>query len=189
MKEIKSTDRVLELGCGYGRVLKRLARKAVRVDGIDISEASLAYAQTYLRGISNIHLHFMTARNIKFPAETFDVTMGIQNAISAMKIDPTLLLTQVLRVTKTGGKIILASYSEKLWEDRLQWFIQQSQEGLLGEIDFELTKNGVITCKDGFRATTFFKADFQNLINKESLNATIEEVDESSVVCVIVKTS
>jgi 2-polyprenyl-6-hydroxyphenyl methylase/3-demethylubiquinone-9 3-methyltransferase len=131
----------------------------------------------------------MTARNIKFPGETFDVVLGIQNAISAMKIDPQLLVTQAMRVTKTGGKVILASYSDKIWEDRLQWFIQQSREGLLGEIDRKKTKNGIIVCKDGFTATTFSKKNFQNLADTMNLNARIEEVNESSIVCVITKTS
>ncbi|MHA2155628.1 MAG: class I SAM-dependent methyltransferase, partial [Candidatus Hodarchaeales archaeon] len=157
LTHIHSTDTVLELGCGYGRVLKRIAEKAKTVVGIDISEASLEYATDYLNGMSNIQLHFMTARNIKFPPKTFDIVLGIQNAISAMKIDPTLLITQALGVTKPGGKIILASYSDNIWEERLQWFIQQSQEGLVGDIDFEKTTNGVITCKDGFTATTFSK--------------------------------
>ncbi|MHA2096199.1 MAG: class I SAM-dependent methyltransferase, partial [Candidatus Hodarchaeales archaeon] len=163
--------------------------KATLVEGIDIAEASLVYAKEYLKGIANIRLHFMTARNIKFPGETFDVVLGIQNAISAMKIDPQLLVTQAMRVTKTGGKVILASYSDKIWEDRLQWFIQQSREGLLGEIDRKKTKNGIIVCKDGFTATTFSKKNFQNLALTMNLNARIKEVNESSIVCVITKTS
>ena len=82
---------ILELGCGYGRVLKRLADKADKVIGIDIAEASLKYAEEYLIGKSNVELHFMTARSIKFDDGTFDAVVGIQNAISALKIEPKFL--------------------------------------------------------------------------------------------------
>jgi len=38
---IKPSDAVLELGCGYGRVIGRLLGKARKVVGIDTSKASL----------------------------------------------------------------------------------------------------------------------------------------------------
>ncbi len=184
-ERINPSDTILELGCGYGRVLKRLADKANRIIGIDIAETSLKYAEEYLDGKSNVELHFMTARSIKFADETFDVVVGIQNAVSALKIEPKLLLKESIRVTKNGGKIFLSSYSEKIWDERLSWFIQQSEEGLLGEIDYERTKNGNIVCKNGFKSSTFSESDFKQLVRELKLDAIIEEVDESSIFCVI----
>ncbi len=185
LSNIKTSDKVLELGSGYGRVLKRIANNAYQVVGIDIAEASLKYARKYLSEYPNIELHYMTARELKFDDESFDVVLGIQNAVSAMKIDPIHLIREALRVVKDNGKIILSSYSENIWKERLDWFIQQSKEGLLGEIDFEKTGNGVITCKDGFRATTYTIDDFTTLMKKMNLKATISEVDQSSIFCVI----
>ena len=184
-KQLRPSDVVLELGCGYGRVLKRLADKVKTIVGIDIAEASLKYAQEYLTEKSNVELHFMTARSMKFENQTFDAVVGIQNAISALKIEPKLLLEESIRVTKNGGKIILSSYSEKIWEERLSWFNKQSEEGLLGEIDYEKTKNGTIVCKNGFKASTFSESGFNKLVTELKLDATIEEVDESSIFCVI----
>ena len=74
-----------------------------------------------------------------------------------------------------------------VWEERLNWFIQQSHENLLGEIDFENTGSGVIVCKDGFKATTYTVNDFSTLVKKMDLKATISEIDESSVFCIITK--
>ncbi len=186
---IQQDHTILELGCGYGRVLKRIARYSRRVVGIDIAEASLNYAQKYLEGIDNVELYRMTARNIQLKPNSFDVVLGIQNAISAMKIDPVTLITQALRVTKLGGRIILSSYSDKIWDARLEWFIAQSELGLLGEIDYDKTKDGIIECKDGFKATTFTVADFLQLTDDLRLNAHIEEVDDSSIFCIIVNTT
>lgn len=182
---IKKTDSVLELGCGYGRVLKRIAQKATNVVGIDIAEASLEYAKEYLGNMANIELHYMTARNLTFEQHRFNVVLGIQNAISALKIDPTHLIRESLRVTKKGGKLILSTYSEKIWNDRLDWFIQQSEQGLLGEIDMEKTGDGIIVCKDGFQASTFTIDKFEKLTKEMKLQATIEEIDQSSIFCVI----
>ena len=79
----------------------------------------------------------------------------------------------------------MSSYSEKIWDERLSWFIKQSEEGLLGEIDYERTKDGVIICQNGFKSSTFSGKDFTKLVRELKLDATIEEVDESSTFCVI----
>ena len=185
LDRIQPSDNVLELGCGYGRVLKRLAEKVQKVTGIDIAEASLKLAQEYLMDIGNVELHYMTARSLKFDNQTFDAVIGIQNSISALKIEPQLLLEESMRVTKNGGKVFLSSYSEKIWDERLSWFIKQSEEGLLGKIDYNNTKNGNIICDNGFRSSTFTEQDFKQLVRDMNLDAIIKEVDESSTFCVI----
>ena len=124
---------------------------------------------------------------MSFKNESFDVVVAIQNGISAFKVDPELLVRESLRITKPKGKLILSSYSEDFWDERLNWFIRQSEEKLLGEIDFKKTGNGKIVCKDGFIATTFTKSDFKILLEKMRLKGKITEVDKSSVFCVITK--
>ncbi|MFX0085174.1 MAG: class I SAM-dependent methyltransferase [Candidatus Hodarchaeota archaeon] len=189
LDNIEPTDVVLELGCGYGRVLAKLAEKSKVIYGIDTSKPSINLAKEFLENFSNIKLFQMNARSLLFEDDFFDVIVVIQNGISAFKIDPHDLIKESLRVTKEGGKILISSYSEKIWADRLEWFILQSKEGLLGEIDFEKTKNGKIVCIDGFEATTYSKGDFIELISELALNATIKEVDQSSIFCTIMKSS
>ncbi len=187
IEQIHCSDIVLELGCGYGRVLKELAKMAAKVVGIDTSSESLELAKEYLLSIRNVELHQMNANSMSFKDETFDVVLAIQNGISAFKVEPELLLKESLRVTKPNGKLVLSSYSDNFWDERLKWFIQQSEEELLGEIDYEKTGNGEIVCKDGFVATTLTKKDFKNLLGKMKLKGKITEIDKSSVFCVIIK--
>ena len=97
------------------------------------------------------------------------------------------MINESLRVTKSAGKLILSSYSENFWDERLKWFIRQSEEKLLGEIDFEKTGNGVIVCKDGFKATTLSIKEFQELLKGLNLEGRIQEIDNSSIFCVITK--
>jgi ubiquinone/menaquinone biosynthesis C-methylase UbiE len=187
IEQIHCSDKVLELGCGYGRVLKELAKMASKVTGIDTSSESLELAMEYLMNIRNVELHQMNAKSLSFENETFDVVIAIQNGISAFKVKPEILLKESLRVIKPNGKLVLSSYSDKFWDERLKWFIQQSEEKLLGEIDFKKTGDGKIVCKDGFVASTFTKEDFKKLLKKMKLKGTIIEIDKSSIFCVIIK--
>jgi len=185
VKHLQPSDVVLELGCGYGRVLKPLAHKTRLVYGIDTSQASLDFAREYLVDVKNVKLFKMNAKALTFPDQMFDAVIAIQNGISAFKVEPELLVKESLRVTKHNGRLFFSSYSDKIWKARLEWFVRQAKEGLLGEIDFEKTHPGLIVCKDGFQASTFSASDFQQLTEKLGLEAIIEEVDNSSIFCVI----
>jgi len=61
----------------------------------------------------------------------------------------------------------------------------QAEAGLIGEIDWDQTKNGIISCKDGFKAITFTLEDFESLMSQLDIEATIVEVDKSSIFCTI----
>lgn len=185
LTHIESTDDVLELGCGYGRILERLLHSARTVIGIDTSKNSLELAIDSFRTKQECQLSQMDAKSLGFHDSSFDKIICIQNGISAFKIKPRELVMESVRVTRDGGICLFSSYSDRFWEHRLEWFKVQSERGLLGEIDWEETKEGVIICKDGFKATTFRDDDFLTLTSSLGLRAEIVEVDNSSVFCEI----
>lgn len=184
---IKPTYTILELGCGYGRILVELAGSANTIYGIDKSQSNIDFGKKFTSNKSNINLYVMNAEKLELEDQMFDVVFAIQNGISAFNIDPIELIKESLRVTKVGGKVIFASYSGKIWKERLNWFLQQSNENLLGEIDLNKSKNGTIICKDGFKATTYNIDDFQKIKDKLNLDAFIREIDESSIFFIISK--
>jgi 2-polyprenyl-6-hydroxyphenyl methylase/3-demethylubiquinone-9 3-methyltransferase len=179
-------DNVLELGTGYGRILKELSHYAKSFVGIDISEDSIEFGKEYLKEMLNIRLDAKNAYELDF-VETFDVVLCLQNGLSALKGDPLDLVNISMRALRQGGKAYFSTYSEKFWQHRLAWFYEQSNKGLQGEIDSEKTKDGVIVCKDGFRATTFTKNDFAKLGKASGYQYEIQEVDESSLFLIIIK--
>jgi 2-polyprenyl-6-hydroxyphenyl methylase/3-demethylubiquinone-9 3-methyltransferase len=183
LSKITPSDVVLELGCGYGRIIPTLAERAHFVVGIDTSIESLKFGKSFLQYYSNCLLLQMTAVQLDFLSHSFDVVVCIQNGISAFHVNQHDLIKESIRVTKPGGRIYFSSYSEKFWKHRLQWFRLQAQEGLVGEIDEEQTKNGVIVCKDGFTATTVDKKSFLDLTSNLNVNTNIVEVDESTIFC------
>lgn len=187
LQKINNRDLVLELGCGYGRVLSSLAKKATSVFGIDTSFSSLLLGKELYNKISNCFFAQMNAVQLSFPNNIFDVVVCIQNGISAFHVNQKELILESLRVTKQNGIVLFSSYSEKFWNDRLQWFQLQSNARLLGEIDYEKTINGNIVCKDGFTATTFGIDQFKTLTSGiDNVTVNIEEVDDSSIFCEII---
>lgn len=176
---------ILELGCGYGRVLQPLADRARLVVGVDVSLSSLGMARTYLRDESNCRMVAMNASALAFPANQFDVVVCIQNGLSAFQLDPVLVAKEACRVARPGGRAVFSSYSDRFWPERLEWFQVQAEHGLIGEIDEEETADGVIVCRDGFRATTLRVEDFRSLATDLAVASQITEVDGSTIFCVI----
>jgi len=185
LQRIRSSDMVLELGCGYGRALKYICRHVLGAVGIDLSMSSLKMAVNELRPARNFCLCRMDAAALGFAENSFDTILCIQNGLSAIKADRMALVREAVRVTKPGGRMFLSSYSDKFWEARLEWFRKQVDVGLLGKIDEDQTGGGVIVCKDGFRATTVSPSQFKQLAAQMNVTAEITEVDESSIFCEI----
>ena len=184
-KLIRRSDTVLELGCGYGRVMEKLAGAAGMLLGIDTSWSSLQLGREFLSRFPNCRLLQMDAAALAFRDRMFDVVACIQNGISAFEVDQRALVAESIRVARPGGRVLFSSYSERFWKDRLEWFRLQSEHGLLGEIDPEATGDGVIVCKDGFKATTIGPDEFFSLTSGFDVHRRIEEVDESSIFCEI----
>jgi 2-polyprenyl-6-hydroxyphenyl methylase/3-demethylubiquinone-9 3-methyltransferase len=182
-ERVQATFSILELGCGYGRALKPLAPFAKTIVGIDTSPDSLQLASQYLADVPKSHLIAMDAVKMGFPTGRFDLVFCIQNGISAFHVDGRALIRAAIEVTKPGGKVLFSSYSDRFWEPRLDWFRIQSAQGLIGAIDEEATGDGVIVCKDGFRAETVSARDFSDLTKGLGRRVEITEVAESSLFC------
>ena len=198
---IRPGDAVLDLGCGYGRTLPELAARAGKVTAVDNAAASIALARKTIEGLGNVEVLEMDAAALQFDDGGFDVVLGLQNGISAFHRDPGTLLREALRVCRPntlggvpsggccpGGVALFSTYAEKFWPQRLKWFELQAGAGLLGEIDWQRTKNGFIACKDGFTASTVSLDGFRALATNLPAELTLTEVDGSSLFCILRKT-
>ncbi|MFV0517931.1 MAG: class I SAM-dependent methyltransferase [Aminipila sp.] len=184
-KNISKSHKVLELGAGYGRIVKELAPYCKSIVGIDTARESVDFGKTYLKGYHNASMVLMDVKDMEF-SNLFDCVLCLQNGLSAMHIDMEDIY-KILNFVDQGGTAYFSSYSEKFWEFRLKWFEEQSKKGLLGEIDYLQTKNGIIICKDGFKAVTHTPKEF-SLIGKEiGYPFEVLEVDESSLFLIIHK--
>ena len=187
LEKIGPGDLVLDLGCGYGRTIGQLAQKARDVIGIDVAHSSLVFGKEWLKSVSNCQFVEMNALRLGFGDGCFDVVACIQNGISAFQADERQLIRESVRVAKPGGIILFSSYAEKFWPQRLHWFELQASAGLLGEIDYDKSGDGVIVCRDGFKATTVSPDRFLSLTSGLKVETKIVEVDGSSLFCEITK--
>jgi FkbM family methyltransferase len=98
--------RILEIGCGVGRILKPLRERFAHVDGVDISPKMIEFAQNYLanaRGSGSVR-HNSGSDLSGFPDATYDLvfsTIVFQHIRSASVVRS--YFREALRVLKPGG--------------------------------------------------------------------------------------
>ncbi|WP_269478142.1 class I SAM-dependent methyltransferase [Hominibacterium faecale] len=184
-KNLRGDEAVLELAAGYGRIMKELAPHCKSIVGMDISEENVALSKEYLKDYPNASMVVMDVHAMDFD-QVFDVILCLQNGLSAMGAD-SAVIDKTLSLLAPGGSAYFSSYSAKFWEWRLKWFEEQAEKGLLGEIDYDKTKDGVIICKDGFRATTHSPEALDEIGKNSGLSYKVMEIDESSVFLIISK--
>ncbi len=95
---------VLEVGCGTGLVLSRIASFARTAQGVDISPGMLQKARD--RGLQVVE---GTATSLPFADQRFDVTCSFK--VLAHIPDVTCALAEMARVTKAGGFVIAEFYN------------------------------------------------------------------------------
>lgn len=97
---------VLDIGCGTGNYSLDLARKGLKVTGIDISPGMLARARAKAAK-ENLNVKFLLAdaRQLPFPDKCFDSVI----AVSSLEFLPDLreALNEAYRVLKPGGKLVV----------------------------------------------------------------------------------
>ncbi|MHA2361477.1 MAG: class I SAM-dependent methyltransferase, partial [Candidatus Thorarchaeota archaeon] len=91
---VEGSNMILELGCGYGRVMKEISESVEIVNGIDTSLESLIFGKRYLSDYSNCNLYQMNAIELGFRDNSFDAILCIQNGISAFGTNPKDLILE-----------------------------------------------------------------------------------------------
>lgn len=184
-KNISENQSVLELGAGYGRIVRELAPYCGSIVGIDISEENIDLGRKYLKAHPNASMITMDIHKMKL-SKYFDVILCLQNGLSAMHVD-SIVIRNVLDILSPGGKAYFSSYSMKFWNFRLKWFEEQVSKGLLEAIDYTKTRDGVIVCKDSFKSITHSTKELQKIGEESGYPYHVQEVDESSVFLIIHK--
>lgn len=101
---------VLDVGCGGGRTISKLAAMAARgkVHGIDYSEASVAASQRYNAQAvrdGRVEIHLADVAKLPFPDNTFDLVTGVETHF--WWPDIAAGVREIRRVLKPGGTLLL----------------------------------------------------------------------------------
>jgi tocopherol O-methyltransferase len=108
--EIKSTDKVLDAGCGVGGSSIFMANKiGCNVTGISLSEKQIVQATTNAinKNVADkIHFQKMDYCRTGFPDAGFDVVWGCESICYAD--DKELFIKEAFRLLKPGGSLVVA---------------------------------------------------------------------------------
>lgn len=116
-KLISKTDEVLECACGTGLLSGVIARRCKRLVATDFSGNMLKRARKKYRNYPNIEFRKGDILQIAFPDESFDVVVAA-NVLHLLD-EPYRALSELDRVCKTGGRIILPTYVNKNAEGKM----------------------------------------------------------------------
>jgi 2-polyprenyl-3-methyl-5-hydroxy-6-metoxy-1,4-benzoquinol methylase len=92
--------RVLDVGCGDGRLLAALRSRGWSVEGQELDPE----AAKITRGMRGITVHLGDLRELALPAASFDAV--IMNHVIEHAYDPTALLRECMRLLKPGGLFV-----------------------------------------------------------------------------------
>ncbi len=98
--------RLLEVGCGTGLVLAKLAPHAAEAVGVDLSPAMLEHARA--RGLT---VHEGSATALPFGDGSFDVVCSFKVLAHVPQIE--VALSEVARVLRPGGIAVLEFYNRR----------------------------------------------------------------------------
>src|SRR5512143_1044849 len=118
LAEVRAGQRVLDVACGTGRGTVGLAQAVGtlgQVDALDLSDAMLNQARAKIEKLglgSRVHFKQGNARELPYPAESFDVVYN-GYMFDLIPLDGFMpILTEMARVLKPGGKLVLLKMSK-----------------------------------------------------------------------------
>ncbi len=110
-QEIKADDFVLECACGTGLITAAVAGKCRKLLATDYSEGMLKQARKKCGASPIVEIRSADILHLPFPDELFDAVIAA-NVIHLLD-DPYKALSELDRVCKPGGKLIIPTYVNK----------------------------------------------------------------------------
>jgi len=121
LMDLRPADRILDLGCGSGWLVRRLAAlvPSGSVTGIDVSDAMVRRSQAAGSAVPNAQFLRGTAEEIPTPPDCFTKVLSVESAYYWH--DPGRAVREVFRVLTPGGSawILINFYRDNV--DCHQW--------------------------------------------------------------------
>jgi SAM-dependent methyltransferase len=110
--ELGAEDRVLELGCGVGRIGRELAPHCARWTGVDISEKMIAHARERLSDLGNTDFHQLERTSLDMiPDASLTRAYSVAVLCHMDKEDLYLYLRELQRAVRPGGLIYVETWN------------------------------------------------------------------------------
>ena len=132
--DLRSTDRVLELGCGLGRIGRQMATECAHWTGVDISQSMIDHAQERLKDHDNVSLYALERSSLDmFDDDSFDKAYSMAVLCHMDKEDLFLYLEELARVVRPGGLIYADTWNLahptgwKRWQYEVRYWQKSDQ--------------------------------------------------------------
>lgn len=166
-----STDKILDLGCGAGRIAFGLEKMGFdAVEGADYSIGMVEAARQIARGTgSSIPFREADARKLPWNEGVFD---GIIFGFNGFFMIPgsqerQKALGEIRRILKTGGRLVLTGHDRELSNQKQHWSREQSAPASLSPDQRTSDFGDVI-------ATTELGTQFIHATSREETSALLE---------------
>ena len=107
--------RVLDIGCGIGRMEEALAAEVAEITGIDVSGAMIAGARERCRAFPNVSFIHGSGKDLSFiSGGTMDLVLAVDALPYLFQAGPDLAGAHILesaRILKPGGRLAVFNYS------------------------------------------------------------------------------
>lgn len=129
---LKKGDRVLDVGCGKGFLVKDLMQVCPGIDafGLDISEYAVMHGEPEVAG----RLHVGNATNLPFPDNSFDCVVSINTIHNLDRADCIKSLKEIERLAPGKGFVQVDAYrtsaEREVFED---WMLTAKTYGTPGD--------------------------------------------------------
>lgn len=115
---LKKSDKVLDLGCGTGRLTTQISKKVKNVVGVDFSKDMLNIAKEKSKKNSNIQYKYLNiTKRLPFKDKSFDKVLSILVVNHIKQLDK--LLKEVYHILKPRGLFVFDSDAGKNTKYRL----------------------------------------------------------------------
>jgi len=117
--KIQPTNRVLEIGFGYGRELSQFCRKSSWVHGVELDEFTIQLAYKELQNLGYCTVPFLKTydgRIIPFQDRFFNVVYSCFVLQHMSRVAARELIREALRVTKPGGKVLMELFGDPAYQ-------------------------------------------------------------------------
>jgi ubiquinone/menaquinone biosynthesis C-methylase UbiE len=153
--DINQGSTVLDVGCGGGRTIEKLADSAMLVYGVDYAAGSVAASSAHNKQLiaeGRVAVELASVSRLPFAADFFDLV----TAIETQYYWPDVVndMQEILRVLKPGGRLVVVAESYR--GGRHDWLLGPAMR-LLGSQRLSVNDHRALFQKAGYRDIEIFE--------------------------------